>query len=345
MEPRTKDRRGLGWTLRQLRHRLIPGALILCYHRIAEVLTDPHSLCVTPQCFAEQLGLLRQHTQPMQLSQLVRALRHGNLPRRAVVITFDDGYADTLYQAKPLLEHYDLPATAFVTAGCLNMKREMWWDELEHLFLQPGTLPERLSVTINGNVHAWDLREAAYYSEDDFLRHASWTMESRDSPHFRQRLFRILHQLVLPLPEVERRQILNQLWKWSEAHPAARPAHRPLSPDELVRLAEGTLIEVGAHSVTHPVLPKLPLDQQREEIRGSKTAIEKIVGHPVTTFAYPFGARSPETVALVQDAGYECACISFDDVVFRSTDRFQLPRTCVGNWDGDTFQHQLGLRV
>ena len=345
MEKRSKDRRGLWWTVRQVRHRFLPGALILCYHRVIDLPSDPHSLCVTPQIFAQHLELLRRHCRTMQLRELVRHLRQNTIPPRAVVLTFDDGYADNLYQVKPLLARYGLPATVFVTAGYLGSERERWSDELERLLLHPGTVPGRLSLHINGRLHAWALEEAVQYSEEDFQRHRFWTVELKHDPSPRQRLFRVLHKLLLPLPEVERGKILDQLSRWSGAQSVVRPTHRPLSPDEVVRLAEGDLVDIGAHSVTHPVLPKLPVAQQRDEIRQSKGDLEKFLGRPVTSFAYPYGARSPETVALVQEAKYECACINFDDVIFRGTDRFQLPRVCIGNWDVDIFARRLGIHA
>src|SRR2546429_6337719 len=94
----------LRWFIRAINKRLSPRALILMYHSIAEVDSDPFALRVTPDCFAEHLEVLQKYCQPIPLSQLMRALRDGKIPNRAVVITFDDGYADNLRIAKPLLE-------------------------------------------------------------------------------------------------------------------------------------------------------------------------------------------------------------------------------------------------
>jgi hypothetical protein len=78
------------------------GVLVLVYHRVAKTRIDPWSLSVTPEHFAEHLEALRQHAVPLRLQQLSRALAKGTLPGRSVVVTFDDGYADNLYHAKPL---------------------------------------------------------------------------------------------------------------------------------------------------------------------------------------------------------------------------------------------------
>jgi peptidoglycan/xylan/chitin deacetylase (PgdA/CDA1 family) len=88
---------------RWLRGRLTRGILILGYHSIAEPVTDAYSLSVTPQRFAEQLQVLSQIGQVISLRELVSRLRERRVPKRAVVLTFDDGYADVLDHAKPLL--------------------------------------------------------------------------------------------------------------------------------------------------------------------------------------------------------------------------------------------------
>src|SRR5262245_1755138 len=142
-----------------------PRALILMYHRVTELPSDPHLVAVTPKHFCEQLEMIRKHYMPIRLQQLVEALQGGEAPKRAVVITFDDGYADNLHKAMPLLEHYDIPATVFVTAGVVGSQREFWWDELDRLLLQPGILPAKLRLKINGSTFDFQLGEASTYTE------------------------------------------------------------------------------------------------------------------------------------------------------------------------------------
>ncbi len=317
-------------------------ALILMYHRVAEVSTDPWSLCVTPQHFAEHLEILKKHFRPIQLQQLTKALRKGKVPRRSVVVTFDDGYADNLHNARPILECHNVPATVFLSTGYLGQGREFWWDELDRLLLQTGTLPETLRLSINGSYHQWSLGASAHYDEDAFWRYRFWrAME--EPPDTRHLIYRSLWQLLQPLPESERRKVLNELLTWANAEPAGRPAYRILTQQEVVDLVRGGLVEAGAHTVTHAALSKLPPDLQRDEIQQSKTILEKILGRPVTSFAYPYGDYTAETVPIVREAGFACACSTLTGVVGGDADRFQLPRVQVEDWDGEEFSRKLSL--
>ena len=92
--------------------------------------------------------------------------------------------------------------------------------------------------------------------------------------------------------------------------------------------------------MTHPVLSRLSATEQRAEIQGGKTRLEEILRRPVTSFAYPYGGRpeyTAETVAIVRDAGFNLACSTVEDVVWRGSNRFQLPRISVQDWDGEIF--------
>jgi peptidoglycan/xylan/chitin deacetylase (PgdA/CDA1 family) len=297
-------------------------------------------MAVTPRHFTEQLEILRKHVRPMSLPQLSQALLEGKLPDRSVVVTFDDGYADNLYNAKPALERYEIPATVFVTTGYVGRNREFWWDQLERLLLQPSTLPETLFLHIDGNKYHWELGKAVHYSED-YSRNRRWRIW-KDASDRRHSLYYSLWELLHPLRDGEREKILDELLTWAAVEPAPRPAHRPLSLGEVSTLAQGELIEVGSHTVTHPALSILPKGSQRHEILTSKVRLEEILGgRSVTSFSYPHGSLSADTVDVVREAAFACACSSFADVVSGSSDPFQLPRVQVQDWNGKQFAKLL----
>ncbi|MEM9162572.1 MAG: polysaccharide deacetylase family protein [Cyanobacteria bacterium P01_F01_bin.4] len=335
----------IGRTVSRLKGQGPSDAVILMYHRIAEVDTDPWSLCVTPQHFAEHLAVLRDYGTPLRLQDLNQQLGEGQRLRRSIVLTFDDGYADNFHQAKPLLEQYDIPATVFITTGGIDQTQEFWWDELDRLLLQPGRLPDVLRLTIDGEPCEWGLGEAAHYRQADFLRHHLWRMEAEDEaaadPTPRHGLYRSLYQKLQHLSLAERGQLLDDIRVWANAEPVGRPTHRSLSQEELVELGSGELVEIGAHTVSHPFLADLSIVSQQDEIQQSKDYLERTLGRPVTSFSYPNGSYAADTKAAVQAMGFDCACCSIADRVQPDSDRFLLPRVVVEDWDGETFTEWL----
>jgi peptidoglycan/xylan/chitin deacetylase (PgdA/CDA1 family) len=314
-------------TARWLRSRFVGGALILGYHRVAEATQDIYGLCVSPERFAEQLQVIRHYMQPISLRELSRGLHEGSLPKRAVALTFDDGYADNLYQAKPLLAYYQIPATVFATTSFLG--KEFWWDELKRLLLAPATVPERLALSVNGDCYEWTLNGTSHSTLD------------KGTSSSRQHLLGIIYERLLELSGAEREQALRQMRNWSGAKFEGWSQGRALTPDELVELASAELIEIGAHTVTHPILAKLPLKAQQTEIQQSKTCLEALLGQPVVGFSYPNGSLSAETVGLVRAVGFDYACASYNDVAWRGSDRFYLPRFWIPNWTGAQFSQWL----
>lgn len=317
---------------------------ILLYHRVYESPVDPQLLCVSPKHFAEHMGYLRRRYTVMSIRELSNALEEGRLPKRAVVVTFDDGYADNLWYAKPVLERYEIPATAFVTAGHVGENNEFWWHEVERLLLFPGKLPQMLTLRINGEDYVWDLGKYAEYSPSDFELHHSWHVQMEDDPTPRQRIYRDLCNLLRPLAEPARGAVLGELRYLVGMDGGARSDYRALSHSELVELARDGLVDIGAHTLTHVVLSTLSIVEQRREIIGSKQRLEEILGHQVVQFSYPYGAHSdytPETIALLREAGFETACSNFSGTVGRNSDPFQLSRFLARDWTGEEFARRL----
>jgi peptidoglycan/xylan/chitin deacetylase (PgdA/CDA1 family) len=252
------------------------------------------------------------------------------------VITFDDGYADILRRAEPLLERYGVPATVFVVTGAIGQRHEFWWDELDGLFLQPGTLPDELQLAVDGRVRSWKLGEAASYTGEDARVHRHWrAWEHAPSP--RHVLYLSFWDMLHPMPAGKQAEVLDALRAWADVEPLCRPTHRVIGRTEAMALAQSGTIEIGAHTVTHPSLATLGMAAQWEEIRKSRIHLAKLVNSPVISFSYPYGKRSDytsETTTLVQDAGFTCACSNSPGAVERTADPYQLPRVPVPDIDG-----------
>lgn len=309
--------RALQRSARWLRSRFGSGALILGYHRIAGEDWDPFSLSVAPGHFAEHLDVLRRHARPLSVGQLVRGIEHGRLPPASVAVTFDDGYADNLSRAKPLLEGYGIPATMFVTTAHLGS--EFWWDRLARVLAPGTTLPETIRMSIGATHHAWVAPPA-------------------DDVGARRRLLMSVYDRLQPLAHSVIERIVNEL---ADTVSGTAPEHRVLTDDELLALAAGEGVEIGAHGQTHSPLALLPVADQESEITQSKMVLEQLLGRPAPGFSYPHGSVSVHTIALVRRSGFAFACASEADVTSLRSNRFALPRFWVPDWDGRAFSRWL----
>jgi len=85
--------------------------------------------------------------------------------------------------------------------------------------------------------------------------------------------------------------------------------------------------EIGAHTLTHPILTQISLQQAQQEIAGSKQWLEEMLGQAVTAFCYPAGYHNPRLQQLVADAGYSMARIVDDYVTIPTANRFAQATT------------------
>lgn len=286
------------------------------------------------------MQLLSETCSPVSLSELASVLEAKHPPRSPVVVTFDDGYADNLHQALPTLEQFEIPATFFLTTGWLNRQREFWWEELGRLLLEPGSLPETLRLTANGKSDKWCLGEAANYSAEGADRNRRWC-NGEQPPTVRHDTYCALWKRLYALSPERRQSVLDEILEWVGAEAVERPSHRSLSREEVTVLSRSNIVEIGAHTVNHPVLTNLSAAIQKREIERCKTELEKLIHSPVTSIAYPHGEYSEETIGLVRQAGFSRACTTRPGLVWRHQDLFQLPRLYIGNWNGDELAKRI----
>jgi peptidoglycan/xylan/chitin deacetylase (PgdA/CDA1 family) len=290
--------------------------VILMYHRVADLDSDPWDLAVSPVRFEEQMRALRDVRRVAPLDDLRR--RPGDKP--VVAITFDDGYRDVATAARPILERHDCPATLFLATGAIGRDQEFWWDRLARIVLETPIVGD-LDVRVANEDRTWRLGRHTTHPELLEAHLQMWTA-------------------LRPLGETERSQQLERLASLFGAETAARPSHRIMSAEDVSALAGGP-IEVGAHTVSHPRLPDLDADAQWQEISDSRRQCELLTGRAPTSFAYPFGEYDETAVALVREAGFDRAVTVEPGVVTRGTDPLRLPRLGVGDWDAETLLRNL----
>jgi len=326
---------------RDLAFRHVGGtAVVLLYHRVADLERDPQLLAVGRANFESQVRMLAGSYRMLSLTELLAALQRRTVPDRAVVVTFDDGYADNLTAAEPVLAAHGVPATVFVSSGHVGAEHGFWWDELERLVLCPGSLPRHIDLETPGGSYSARLTDCRTYSDSDAERNASWNVLAPDA-NARQELYRRLAAFLRPLAPGDRESALEQLRGLAQIDSGdttdPRATHRPLTEQEVARLDASTVVDVGAHTLRHAVLSSLTPDEQRAEIAADRDALATMCGRSIGTFSYPYGdldTYTDETVGIVRACGFAGACANHLGLVKPWTDPYRLPRAIVRDADG-----------
>ncbi len=264
------------------------GIVTLNYHRIgdlARTAIDPGVFSATAEQFEEQLRYLKTDCDVISVADIAEVMRPGSR-RRCVLITFDDGYVDNYEVAYPILKQHGLPAVIFLTTDFLDKRVVSWWDEI-----------------------AWIIKKS---NRTELRLPDSWLTESLPltNGHTRAALSRLL-RLAKQLPPESLQKLLDDV---AEAAGSGRaPQNSETAPWltwDMVREMHGGGIDIGGHTVSHPVLSTCTSDQQRDEIVKSKQRIEQELGQSIQVFSYPIGqpwSFTAETKRLTREAGYQFA--------------------------------------
>lgn len=281
---------------------------ILRYHAICGPEGDAYAepgICVTPAAFERHVAYLSSNYRVLSLPDAVACLRDGKtLPRNAVAITFDDGYADNLAAARVLHRH-GVNGTFYITAGCLAADAPFWPSEVRQLVARV-TAPV-IELDAGGPRVSIPCRTDA---------------ERRAAIRGLSKLFK---SHTIPVRERLRDQL-------REAAGAGETVSHMLTWDEL-REMQRLGMTIGAHTVTHPNLPNAGLEDARREIVGAKVRLESELDAPVTMFSYPNGGAerymTPKVASLVREAGYAAATTSWNGFAGVTSDLFALERVQV----------------
>jgi peptidoglycan/xylan/chitin deacetylase (PgdA/CDA1 family) len=313
-------RRSAGRRSAAARERISPGALILAYHRVAAPADDPQAMCVSPERFAGHLEAIKAFGVCVSVRDLVRRMAVAAVPRRTVVLTFDDGYADNLHVAEPLLWAAGAPATMFVSAGLLDDGAPFWWDELADLVL--GGADGQAGGGAGGGADRWDLRR----EDDPTPAHAE---------------YRRLAGELRRLSPAGRDRVLAPL----RASRGGRGEGPPLlSADEVRRLSSSPVVEIGSHALTHTLFTVLDEAQIRAELVESRRRLQELTGRGCDLLSYPFGGDGdlpPGAPPAAHDCGYMAACANVPGTVWRRSDPYTLPRLLVRDWEPEELAERL----
>jgi len=300
-----------------VKRRWCGNVQILVYHRVNDD-RDPFFSGTPSDVFRKQMDYLVSNFNILSLEDAVEGLARKDVPDNAIVVTFDDGYRDNYLNAFPILNNLSIPATIFLATDAIGSGRMLWHDRVFSAFRQTrvpfldgfGARSKQYPLsTIHDKVVALEEFLNFIRARTDRER-ASW-----------------IDCLIETLGVSDSREVSGLMLSWDE-----------------VRMMHEGGISFGSHSVTHPILSKLPTDRIRDEIQESKLVIEQELHTPVRTFAYPNGREEDYneiTKSLLREAGYTCAVTTQFGNNESGCDLFELRRATP--WDRDIYA--FGLRL
>ena len=288
---------------------------ILIFHR---VLPTPDPLFPgEPDAlrFDEMLRWLKSWFNVLPLNEAVRRRAEGTLPARAAAITFDDGYADNFVVALPILQRHGITATFFIATGFLD-GGSMWNDRI--IAAVRGCSRQELDLASLGlGTHPLGTIQARREAIDALIG----TIKYLDGPR--------------------RDATANRI---AELAGVQVPADLMMTTAQLRELTAAGM-QIGAHTVTHPIMARISLEDARQEVVRSRETLQDAIGEPIDLFAYPNGKPAkdylPEHVALVRALGFAAAVCTGWGAADRDTDTMQLPRFTP--WDQT--RGRFGLRM
>jgi peptidoglycan/xylan/chitin deacetylase (PgdA/CDA1 family) len=274
------------------KYRVYDGLLVLAYHRVLDII-DPIQFCydmdlvsASTSEFDYQMSYISQYMHPVSEDEVIAAIRgEKSLPKRAVLVTFDDGFDDNYFNAFPILKKYSVPATMFISTHYIDGNSPIWFDWLASLFMASSANVVRVP----------DLG-IKYERSDRLLNHR----------HF--------HDLIVRLRAMgndKRLSILAYLEaEYSDAMREIDTRQSRFMTWSQVSEMSKSIVSIGSHTVSHPILSRLDDHNIEYEIIESRRIIESRIQKNVKSMSYPTGMESSFTdkvVDIVRKAGYEIA--------------------------------------
>jgi peptidoglycan/xylan/chitin deacetylase (PgdA/CDA1 family) len=238
-----------------------PKFAVLCYHRIGTQ-GIPLFNGLPPEIFELQMGFLRKRYEVVSLDEMCREMERPTKDGNFVAVTFDDGYGDLYPHALPALKKYQIPATVFLPASCIETGQVPWYDRifLALKVFRKNELELFLDRRRTFQLISYKARLQAATEIIHYLRTISDLARQQFCRSFEE-------QIALPIAELS-----NRMLTWDQVRAMSR---------------EG--VSFGSHTMTHPTVSRLTESQLETEIGESKTILEQRLGNPVRDFAFPFG--------------------------------------------------------
>jgi peptidoglycan/xylan/chitin deacetylase (PgdA/CDA1 family) len=273
--------------------------VILTLHHVRPPRRDrfqPNRLLeVTPRFLCRVIADLRgAGLDLVSLDEMHRRLREQDFSRRFVCLTFDDGYRDTLQFAYPILKAADAPFAVYVATSFADRLGELWWLALEAVIARN----DRVGLVIDGRNRTFDCASAV--EKRALYDGLYWWLRARPT-------------------ETEMREVVRNLAACYGVDIATFCKEACMTWDELAQLAADPLVTIGAHTVNHPMLAKLPEETARAEMDLSRSVIEAALAVRPAHLSFPVGdpgSAGPREFRLAAGLGFKTAVTTRPGVLF-----------------------------
>ena len=293
---------------------------IVCFHSVTTAaLPSAGSAHVSVDAFKWFVRTARGLGEIVPLSELVRRHTQGRSTAGLIAVTFDDAYAAILTELKDFISAQALPIAVFAVTGAAARGGRFWWDRIEDVF--PHVTPERW-LEFEAACGVSDAYRQGQPTEHGPLRPLRQWLLAADAGRWSHDLEPALHAL--------------------ERETGYETVHRSMTFDELATLASLPEVEIGVHTVSHPVLPLLADAELGREIELAHDALRARFATVLPMLAIPFGLFDRRTLRVARAAGMVASLTLAGTRHEAGVDAAALPRICVTKDDGAV---RLGLRL
>ncbi len=276
---------------------------VLCYHRVGNFNNLWSYPPLSPNIFEDHIKYISNNYKVITLNALADLLIENRpLPKKTLVLTFDDGYKDVYKWAYPILKKYDVPATVFLATGHIDSGRLFWWDKLGYIIFH----------TQKNSFRFENLGEFSFRSLEEKLKSKGFIAEKiKRIPGINIDIFleEMAGELDVNIPTNIGRELI-------------------LSWDEIIDMHQNG-IDFGAHTVTHPILSNIDIDTANREISQSRTDIENKINGNVLSFCYPNGQPkdfNSQVINLLKEKGFKCAVTTIPRSISHEDGLYELGR-------------------
>lgn len=281
---------------------------VLLYHRISPINTNWSLKPIHPKDFDEQIKFIKENYTIIPLAKLKEYLNKKEeiQQRKYAVITFDDGYKDNYLYAYPILKKYGVPATFFITSGMIGTNQLFWWDRVGY---------------------------AIYHTNLKQIQIKEFGLFSLNSYKDRKAAIKRINTQLKQVPEDVKNNIINHLWEECKLSEVIDIRDNLAMSWEDILDMKADQYDFGAHSMNHPILTNLTLEQLEWQIRDSKKILEENLKMKVNSFAYPNGTRNDynqTAMDLLRQEGFDYAVTTLCGFNNDTTDCYQLKRVDCG---------------